>query len=129
MHKACGVLLVAVVLSGCAAKPSKPPLPVSQIHPTPVCVGDDQCSEMWGRALRSLPAISRVRLMTATDSYLQTFPIDKVGYLNGTVFKQKVGDGKYSITASFDCRGKSWCADLSNRALDLFNVQVAGFSK
>lgn len=129
MQKVCVLLLALLAASGCAQQPSRPPLPVSQIHPTPVCTGEAQCSEMWGRAIRSLPAISRMRLMTASDSYLQTFPANKVGYLNGAAYKQLVSDGKYVIKATFDCRGRDWCSDVSNRALDLFNADVQGFAK
>ena len=117
------------LLSGCAQQPAKPALDPSKIHPTPVCKGEVQCSAMWGRAVRSLPALTRIRLMTVTDSYLQTYPVKRVGYMNGTAYKQKVGEDSYKIVASFDCGGNSWCADLSNRALDLFNVDVQGFDR
>ena len=130
MHKGRALLFTVLAISGCVQQqPSTPPLDVAKIHPTPVCSGEQQCSEMWGRAIRSLPTISRMRLMTATDTYLQTFPAGKVGYLNGAAYKQKLPDGRYSITATFDCRGRSWCSDLSNRALDLFNTEVQGFTK
>lgn len=127
MKRAALFFCVALVLSGCAQPPKKPDIPVSEIQPTPVCEGEEQCSRMWARAINSIQMVTRMRVMIANDTFIQTFPTNKVGYMNGQVIKQSVGDGKYAIRASIDCSRHSWCSNMLNSGVSLFNAQVQGF--
>lgn len=127
MKRAASILAIAVALSGCAQPPKKPDIPVSEMQPTPVCKGEEQCSRMWARAIDGIQMVTRMRVMTASDTFIQTFPTTKIGFMNGQVIKQSVGDGKYAIKASIDCGIYSWCDNIRNRGVSLFNSQVQGF--
>lgn len=116
-----------VMLGGCAATPQEPDMPASEVHPTPVCVGEEQCSKMWGRAIEAISVTTGMKLMTATDSFLQTYPTTKIGYMNGQVYKEKVGDQKYAIRGRFDCGGYSWCNQYRNQKQNLFNLLTQGY--
>lgn len=127
MKKAFSILLVSAALSGCAQPPKKPDIPLSEVAPTPVCQGEEQCSRMWARAFDGIQVVTRMRVMSASETFIQTFPTTKIGYLNGQVIKQSIGDGKYAIKASIDCGIYSWCDNMRNRSVSLFNMKVQGF--
>lgn len=121
----CGA--IALALAGCAQQPKKPDISASEMQPTPVCKGEEQCSRMWARAIDGIQMVTRMRVMTASDSFIQTFPTKKIGYMNGQVLKQSIGDGKYAIKATIDCGIYSWCNNMLNSGVSLFNAQVQGF--
>lgn len=129
LKKAVVSLVAALMLAGCAQPPKRPDLPADQVAPTPVCQGEEQCSRMWGRAIEGIQMVTRMKVMNVTDSFIQTFPASKVGHLNGQVFKQSLGDGKYAIKASIGCSGHSWCSNMLNSGLSLFNSHTQGFEK
>ncbi|MHC8408288.1 hypothetical protein [Pseudomonas sp. TMB3-21] len=126
--KAAALIFCAAVMSGCAQPPKKPDMPLSQVHPTPICEGEKQCSEMWGRAITAASTVTRMKVATVNDTFIQTYPTNQIGYLNGQVYKQGLGDGRYSIVGKFDCGRQSWCDGLRNSAQNLFNVSVQGFT-
>lgn len=127
MQRATSILAITLALAGCAQPPKKPDIPVSEMQPTPVCKGEEQCSRMWARAIDGIQMVTRMRVMTASDTFIQTFPTNKIGFMNGQVIKQSVGEGKYAIKASIDCGIYSWCDNMRNRGVSLFNAQVQGF--
>lgn len=118
---------VVLMLGGCAATPQEPDMLSSEVQPTPICVGEEQCSKMWGRAIEAISTTTGMKLMTATDSFLQTYPTTKIGYMNGQVYKEKVGEQKYAIKGRFDCGGYSWCNRYLNKKQNLFNLLVQGY--
>lgn len=125
--KICSLLFAALVASGCAQQPKKPDMPLSEVHPTPVCDGEKQCSEMWGRAISAVSTVTRMKVATANDTFIQTYPTNQIGYMNGQVFKQSLGSGRYAIVGKFDCGRYTWCDGIRNSAQNLFNVSVQGF--
>lgn len=127
MKQAVSIVAIALSLAGCAQQPRQPDMPISEMQPTPVCKGEEQCSRMWARAIDGIQMVTRMRVMTASDSFIQTYPTNKIGFMNGQVIKQSVGDGKYTIKASLDCGRYSWCDNMLNRGVSLFNSQVQGF--
>lgn len=127
MKQAVSIVAIALALAGCAQQPRKPDMPISEMQPTPVCKGEEQCSRMWARAIDGIQMVTRMRVMTASESFIQTYPTNKIGFMNGQVIKQSVGDGKYAIKASLDCGRYSWCDNMLNRGVSLFNSQVQGF--
>lgn len=127
MKRAVSAFAITLALSGCAQPPKKPDIPVSEMQPTPVCKGEEQCSRMWARAIDGIQMVTRMRVMTANDTFIQTFPTTKIGYMNGQVIKQGMGDGKYAIKASIDCGIYSWCDNMLNSGVSLFNSRVQGF--
>lgn len=127
MKQAVSIVAIALSLAGCAQQPRQPDMPISEMQPTPVCKGEEQCSRMWARAIDGIQMVTRMRVMTASDSFIQTYPTNKIGFMNGQVIKQSVGDGKYAIKASLDCGRYSWCDNMLNRGVSLFNSQVQGF--
>lgn len=128
MNQAAPIFAIAIALAlpGCAQPPKKPDLPISDMQPTPVCKGEEQCSRMWARAIDGIQMVTRMRVMSASDNFIQTFPTTKIGYMNGRVIKESVGEGKYAIKASIDCGRYSWCDNMLNRGVSVFNAQVQG---
>ncbi|WP_144039207.1 hypothetical protein [Pseudomonas aeruginosa] len=126
MHKHV-LALSFILLSACAQQPGKPDLLPSQVHKDPVCEGEQQCSAMWGRAIEGASIVTRMKVMTVTDAYIQTFPTRKIGFLNGQVFKQKLDGDKYLIRGVFNCDPYDWCLGFKNRTQDTFNSYVQGF--
>ena len=127
MKKTALIFAIAMGLTGCAQQPKKPDMPISEMQPTPVCKGEEQCSRMWARAIDGIQMVTRMRVMTASETFIQTFPTKKIGYMNGQVIKQSIGDDKYAIKASLDCGIYSWCSNMLNSGVSLFNSQVQGF--
>lgn len=123
-----GVVLVGAMalLAGCAVQPKKPDTPLSEVHPTPVCVGDDQCSRMWGRAIEGASLVTQMKVMSASDTFIQTYPTRQIGYLNGQVYKEKLGENRYAIRGSFGCNPYDWCNHFRNTTQDAFNRFVQG---
>lgn len=113
-------LSLAAALAGCAAPAHRgPPL---AIDPPAVCTSDRQCDAMWAEALIQAPAISGMRIQTATDSYLQTFnPVD-FDRLGATARRLPLADGTTAIEATFVC--KYQCGDLATQAVNLFTQKV-----
>jgi len=127
-----GVSAIAVggvmsALVGCAVPPPKPDLPLDKIAPTPICEGDQQCSRMWGSAIEGISIVSRMKVMTVTDNFIQTYPTRDVGFLNGQVYKEKIGDGKYAIRGRFNCDPYTWCHGFQNQTQHTFNLYVQGY--
>nr|WP_319527764.1 hypothetical protein [Pseudomonas laurentiana] len=120
------VTIIVASLSGCATQPAKPDRPLDQVQSTPICSGEQQCSAMWGRAIQALPMVTRMKLMSATDTFLQTYPTNKIGFLNGQVYKQSLGDGKYAIKGDFSCAPYTWCNSFRNTTQHSFNMLVQG---
>ncbi|MDH0301838.1 MULTISPECIES: hypothetical protein [unclassified Pseudomonas] len=127
MRRAATFIAITLAVSGCAQSPKKTDIPLSAITPSPICKGEEQCSRMWARAIDAIQMVTRMRVMSANDTFIQTYPTRQVGYLNGHVIKQSVGDGKYSINASIDCGIYSWCDNMLNRKVSLFNSQVQAY--
>lgn len=121
------IVLAVAMVSGCAQRPKEPDMPLSKVAPTPVCMGEEQCSAMWGRAISAAQMVTRMKVMNASDTFIQTFPTREIGHLNGQVFKQSLGGGKYAIKGSFNCSPYSWCSNLINGSLNSFNLQVQGY--
>lgn len=116
--------LSLAVLGGCVTQPEQPDIPASQVAPTPTCSSPEQCSRMWSRAIGAAETVTRMRVMIANDTIIQTFPTRQIGFLNGRVVKENLGDGRYEIKGSFDCQPYSWCSNLLNRSQNLFNMMV-----
>lgn len=127
MRKIAYALTAFVAIAGCAQQPKKPDLTTAEMTPTPICKGEEQCSRMWARAIDGIQMVTRMRVMSASDTFIQTFPTSKVGFMNGQVIKQSVGEGKYAIKASIDCGIHSWCDNMRNRGVSVFNAKVQGF--
>lgn len=129
MHKLSITLISTALLLGCAQPPKKPDMPLSQVAPTPICKGEAQCALMWGRAIEAIQVVTRMKVAEANDTFIRTYPTRKIGYMNGQVFKQSLGDGAYAIKASIDCNPSAWCSNLLNSGMNLFNTSVQGFEK
>ncbi|MBF8805503.1 hypothetical protein [Pseudomonas asiatica] len=127
MRKQLIIAAAIASLSGCAVPQAKPDRPLDQVQPTPVCSGEQQCSEMWGRAIQALPMVTRMKVMSATDTFLQTYPTNKIGFLNGQVYKQSLGGGKYAIKGEFSCAPYTWCDSFRNTTQHSFNMWVQGY--
>ncbi|HEJ3833673.1 hypothetical protein [Pseudomonas aeruginosa] len=121
------LLLPFLALVGCNQSPPKPDMPISEVHPTPVCEGASQCSEMWGRAIEGVTMVTGMKVMSANETFIQTFPSRKVGYLNGRVYKQSLGGEKYEIKGTFDCLPYDWCNNFRNKTQSAFNIYVQGY--
>ncbi|MCS3467082.1 hypothetical protein M2401_000803 [Pseudomonas sp. JUb42] len=121
------IVILSAYLVGCAHRQKTPDMPLSEVRPTPVCEGEKQCSEMWGRALDAVSTVTRMKVASANDTFIQTYPTRQIGYLNGQVYKQSLGGGKYAIQGKFDCGRYDWCDNLLNSAQNLFNTSVQGF--
>ena len=120
-------VLFALLITGCAQQPKKPDLPLSEVKPTPTCQGEAQCAAMWTRAIEAVPNVTRMKIMSASDTFIQTYPVNKVGFMNGQVIKQSLGDGRYAIKGTFDCNPSTWCQAFQNRTQNFFNTSVQGF--
>jgi hypothetical protein len=120
-------VLLALVIAGCAHQPKKPDILLSEVKPAPICQGEAQCAAMWTRAIEAVPMVSRMKVMSASDSFIQTYPTNDVGFLNGQVIKQGMGDGRYTIKGTFDCNPSTWCLGFRNRTQNTFNAMVQGF--
>lgn len=129
MHKLWITAIITASLTGCAQPPKKPDMPISQVAPTPICKGEAQCAAMWGRAIEGIQMVTRMKVAEANDTFIRTYPTRKIGYLNGQVFKQSLGDGEYAIKASIDCGQSAWCSNILNSGMNLFNTHVQGFEK
>lgn len=56
-----------LVIGGCVTPPVEPDMLISQVHPTPICAGEDQCAQMWGRAVKSISIVTSMRVMAVTE--------------------------------------------------------------
>lgn len=125
-HVALAALAISFV-SGCAVPPKKPDMLLHNVQPTPVCSGEKQCSAMWARAIEGASMVTRMKVMSANDTFIQTYPTSQIGFLNGQVFKQSLGDGKYAIKGTFSCAPYSWCDSFRNSTQHTFNMWVQGY--
>lgn len=121
------VALVLLSLAGCVQHPKKPDIPLSAVHPAPICEGEQQCSEMWGRAIEAASTATRMKVASASDTFIQTYPTREIGHLNGQVFKQSLGGGRYSINGKFNCDPYTWCNNMLNSTQNMFNLLVQGY--
>jgi len=65
-----------------------------------------------------------MRIMIANERMIQTFPTREIGYLNGSVIKHPLGNGKYAIEGTFSCAPYTWCSSFANTTQSAFNAQV-----
>lgn len=118
------LLIAGLLLSGCAAQPQAPLKP---LLPAPSCSAADECAAMWSQAQIEVQRISGMKLMTVSDTYLQTFPNSR-GYMpSGTVRKVPKPDGSTVIQADFACRNA--CEGLERSATNLFNSSLTSSGK
>lgn len=123
------VIVIGIVLSGCAFDGIKPPPrePVFVNTRTPVCSEATECEAKWTTAHEAIQLASGMRIQTATPTFIQTYgPTDGL-HLGGRATKHPLGEGRYEIRGSFSCRfsGPS-CDDMKAGATNLFNTLVGG---
>ncbi|WP_339935155.1 hypothetical protein [Vreelandella glaciei] len=124
MNKILISLGMLIILAGCAATPSEPDIPLSEVRPTPTCDNEVDCENMWVAAQSALQSVSGMRLAVANDNFAQTYPSTRVGVLDGQVRKERTEEG-YRFVAAFGCGGHSWCNNMLNLNLSAFNAQVS----
>jgi hypothetical protein len=113
----------ALLMTGCL---NVPPEPISAV-PTPVCATQAQCDAMWDAAREWVSRISRMQVAQVSQDAIVTYPrveSDRTT-MTGTVMKRPLQDGKYEVSAQFQCWDpQSSCARLEQSGVSLFNTMV-----
>lgn len=120
------MITAAIFIGACAPIARKSTAEPIAMHPAPVCKGEKQCEAMWAAAQEWAPQVSHMRIAEVTPNAIFTFPRlrSQIGTMTGTVIKRPLPDGSYEIDGRFEC-GYSFCANLEQDALNLFNVSVS----
>lgn len=118
----------SALMAGCAgpAHIEAAAVPPVATYPPPRCSGKLDCDQMWHRAYTFVQMASGMKVLTVTDSIIQTYPANAIGRMTGTVQKYPISDADNEIRLALECRRNEDCSELASRGVNLFNMSVAG---
>lgn len=121
-------IAAAAMLVSCAAPAPQPAVAVApeQQYPVPTCTGEVECGQMWTRAIQYIQMASGMKVLSANETMIQTYPAAGIGRMTGTVMRYPIASGVYEIRGALACRRHEDCSAQAARGLNLFNMSVAG---
>jgi hypothetical protein len=125
--KKIALLVLLLVLGGCANKAEVAKRQAMIDNTTPVCSTDAECKRMWSASQVWVSNNIKWRIQTATDSIIQTLGPNRSEQTAtaATVTKEPIPGGGYRIAAKFGCYAMIVCAPATFDAALNFNNYVA----